>query len=555
MSAGAPANIAAALVRRAEEAPDELAIVAPRGREGAATRRRWTWQELNRASDEIARGLEVYGVGRGCRTAVMVRPGLELFALVFGLFKSGAVPVMIDPGIGIASLKTCLAEAAPEAFIGVPAAQLARIVLGWARQSVRKVVTVGPRLLWGGTTLARVRRLGAGEAPYDLAATEPDETAAILFTSGSTGVPKGAVYRHGNFLAQVEAIRSLYGIAPGEVDMPTFPLFGLFDPALGMTTVIPDMDPTRPAKADPRRLLPAMEEFAVTNLFGSPALLNTLGRYGEQHGVRVPTLTRVISAGAPVPLPVIERVVGMLGEGGRVVTPYGATESLPVASIGSEELLGEPSVVARRDTCEGVCVGRPLDNVDLRLIEVTDEPIPTWSEAREVPAGTIGELVVTSPMTTAAYFRRERATELAKIRMPDGAIAHRMGDLGFLDDEGRLWFCGRKSQRVRTERGTLYTVPGELVFDAHPAVFRSALVGVAREGRTVPVVCVELEPGARPARATLLAELRQRALSRPHTVEIETFLVHPGFPVDIRHNAKIRRSVLAEWAAGQLGWA
>ncbi len=530
----------------AAQQPDALAIAAPPAK-GASPGEyvRWTYRELNDASDRIARGLPRFGIERRTRTVIMVSPGLELFALTFGLFKLGAVPVMIDPGIGVRNLKICLGEAEPEAFIGIPRAHVARKFLGWGRKTIRSIVTVGPRLFWGGATLNQVTAAGT-EMPAELMApTRSDDVAAILFTSGSTGVPKGVVYRHGNFVAQVEAIRTLYDIRPGEVDLPTFPLFGLFDPALGMTTVIPDMDPTRPARVDPRRIIPVMKEFGVSNMFGSPALLDTVGRYGKEHGVRIPGLKRVISAGAPVPLPVMERFLAMIDEDARVVTPYGATESLPVCSIGSEEIFADEEIRDRTAAGEGVCVGRPLGEVELRIAAITDE---AEAVIRDLPPGEVGEVVVRSAMTTDSYYNRDRSTALAKISMGKDGVAHRMGDLGFLDDRGRLWFCGRKSQRVVTAKGTLFTVPCELVFNTHPSVRRSALVGVERAGEVVPVICVELESGKRIGRS----ELRQLALSRPHTTQIETFLVHSGFPVDTRHNSKIRREELRLWAAKKL---
>jgi acyl-CoA synthetase (AMP-forming)/AMP-acid ligase II len=537
-------NIASALSEMAARQPDALAIAAPPWK-GASPDQyvRWTYRELNDASNRIASGLPKIGIERGTRTALMVTPGLELFALTFGLFKLGAVPIMIDPGIGIRNLGVCLGEAEPEAFIGIPRAHLARIILGWGRKTIRSLVTVGPRLFWGGMTLKSV--MSAGATSENMAATRGNEIAAILFTSGSTGVPKGVVYRHGNFAAQVDAIREVYDIRPGEVDLPTFPLFGLFDPALGMTTIIPDMDPTRPAKVDPRRILPAMREFGVTNMFGSPALLDTVGRYGEKHGVQIPGLKRVISAGAPVAISVMERFLGLLDDDARVVTPYGATESLPVCSIGSEEIFADTEIQDRTTKGQGVCVGRPLHGVDLKIAEITDE---VETEIRELPEGEIGEVVVQSPMTTDLYHNREQSTALAKISMPQGGVAHRMGDLGFLDEHGRLWFCGRKSQRVVTSGGTLFTDPCELVFNSHPSVRRSALVGVQSGQQIVPVICVELEQG----KQVEDSELRELALSRPHTKQIESFLVHPGFPVDTRHNAKIKRELLAVWAAETL---
>jgi acyl-coenzyme A synthetase/AMP-(fatty) acid ligase len=457
--------------------------------------------------------------------------------------------VLIDPGMGVKNLGVCLREAGPEAFIGIPKAHLARCLLGWSRATIRRCVTVGPRLGCGGITLGQVRRAGAPRMPYRMTDADTDEMAAILFTSGSTGVAKGVVYTHGIFAAQVEMLRRLYGIEPGEIDLPTFPLFGLFGPALGMTSILPEMDPTRPAEVDPRKIIHAVEHFGVTNLFGSPALIRRVGQYGVSHGTKLPTLRRVISAGAPVPAAAIERFTSLLADGVEVHTPYGATEALPVCSIGGKEILNE----TRYKTVEGagVCVGRPVEGMSLKIIRISDDPIPEWNDGLELPRGEIGEIVVQGPIVTRTYYNRPESTALAKIANPDGGFYHRMGDLGYVDEKGRVWFCGRKSQRVVTSRGTLFTIPCEGVFNAHPAVYRTALVGVRRNEATEPVLCVEREKDSTLPPGKLREELLALGAAHAHTRDIRTILFHPAFPVDIRHNAKIFREKLAAWAARQ----
>jgi acyl-CoA synthetase (AMP-forming)/AMP-acid ligase II len=378
-----------------------------------------------------------------------------------------------------------------------------------------------------------------------MASTLEDEVAAILFTSGSTGIPKGAVYRHGNFMAQVEMIRATYGIKPGEIDLPTFPLFALFDPALGMTTIIPDMDAANPAKVDPAKLHEAIENFGVTNMFGSPAVLRRLVDYGKP----LPrTLNRVLSAGASVRPVILDGMRKLLPEGVQVFTPYGATESLPVASIGSAELLGETRALT--DQGAGICVGRPADGVKVDIIEITDTPIATWSEVKVLPAGQVGEIVARSPTVTSGYFNREQQTALAKIRGPNGETAHRMGDVGYFDERGRLWFCGRKSHRVVTPKGTLFTEQVEGVFNANQWGLRTALVGVKRNGVMEPALCIELGTASRDE---ALKELKAIGGKHALTQGIQLLLPHgKPFPVDIRHNAKIFREKLAVWAAEQL---
>ncbi|MFC3716345.1 olefin beta-lactone synthetase [Luteimonas soli] len=555
-------NIAAALPALAAERPDQVAIRCPgqAGRYDIAL----SYAQLDARSDAIAAGLAKRGIVRGTRTVVMVRPTPEFFLLMFALFKAGAVPVLVDPGIDRRALKQCLGEAQAEAFIGIPLAMLARRLLGWAK-SARVRVTTGARPWLADATLAQVERDGAGAGPQ-LADTAPDDVAAILFTSGSTGVPKGVVYRHRHFVAQVEMLRTAFGTQPGGVDLPTFPPFALFDPALGLTSIIPDMDPTRPADADPGKLLAAIERFGVTQLFGSPALMGVLAA----HGAALPTVRRVTSAGAPVPPEVVAKMQALLPDDAQFWTPYGATECLPVAIIEGRELL---TLRERTEQGAGTCVGRPMPPNEVRIIQVSDDAIEQWSDELLARPGQVGEITVAGPTTTDAYFNRDAQTKLAKIRellppLPpgegwgEGASAasegfrtvHRMGDLGYVDAEGRLWFCGRKSQRVVTASGTLCTEQVEPVFNVHPEVRRTALVGIGERGSQRPVLCVELRAGvARDQRPRIADELRHLGEGFVHAARIETFLFHPRFPVDIRHNAKIGREKLAAWAAKQPG--
>ena len=547
-------NVASLVLEKARENPTEVAIHHPVGRRGdrvlygAATN-----GDLDQESDAIARGLEAVGVTRGMRTAVMVPPDRNFFALMLGLMKMGAVPVVVDPGIGLRRLGRCLSEAEPEVLIGIPRARIASRLLGWGRHTLRFHVTVGRALRPGDTTLAEVCRRGISEDVYRMAPTADDELAAILFTSGSTGPPKGVLYTHGNFAAQVEAIRELAGHPRGEVDLPTFPPFALFDPALGMTAVVPDMDPTRPGDVDPQRIFSAAEEFSATNLFGSPALLDTVGRYGVARRMHFSTLRRVVSAGAPVSAAIMERFLRVLPKGARILTPYGATECLPVSCIDSDEVLGETAAMAEKGA--GICVGRPVPSVEVRIIAVSEQDFPEHDSERELPAGEIGEIIVCGPQVTQGYDHREAETRAAKMHDASGRLWHRMGDVGYQDLDGRLWYCGRKADRVPTANGPLDSIPCEAVFDTHPRVRRTALVGVPEGKAQRPVLCVELEADVRrQEKEAIVQELLALGATTAPTRAVEEILFHRKFPVDIRHNAKIGRPELARWAARRMGW-
>ncbi len=544
-------NIASHLPRLARQQPDTLAIVIPH------RKLQFTYKQLDDASDITALGLQAIGITKGMRVVLMVTPGFEFFVLVFALFKIGAVMVAVDPGIGIKNLKVCLGEAEPEAFIGITKAQCARLLFGWAKKTIKRTVVVGVgsnplvRLGMASSSLQQVQQRGRQVEKQILPETAAEDVAAILFTSGSTGVPKGVVYTHANFTAQVTALKKLFGIQPGEVDLATFPLFGLFAPAMGMTSVVPDMDFTRPAHVDPQTIFDAVESCNVTTMFGSPALLNRVGRWGVKHHKKLPGVRRVLSAGAPVSTQILECFSQLLDDNVQIYTPYGATESLPVSSIGSLEVLRETHLATTKG--KGICVGRPVDELEVKIIGISDSPIKHWGAELEIPTGQIGEIIVKGPQVTAQYFNRQNSTDLAKIKDGIGGFYHRMGDAGYFDKQGRLWFCGRVCHRVMTEDEVLFSVNCEGVFDVHPKVFRTALVGVLMEGQTQPVLCVETEAGLSEIdQQQITDDVLEMAKAFEHTRSIQTVLFHSGFPVDIRHNAKIGREKLALWAQKKL---
>ena len=544
-------NVATYLQDISRITPYSRAVVCPCGRdaEGRVAYTHLTFRQLDIESDCIAGGLDEIGISRGVRTILMVKPSLDFFALVFALFKVGAVPVVVDPGMGVGRMLNCLQESRAEAMIGIPKAHVLRLLAPRFFKRVDVTVTVGRRWFWGGHTLERIR--GRVWSPYRIADTKSDEIAAILFTTGSTGPAKGVFYTHGVFDAQLNAIRKQFDIKPGEIDLPTFPLFALFDPALGMTAIVPDMDPTKPARVNPERIVEAIVNHGVTNMFASPALLNRVGRFGKENGLRMPTLKRIITAGAPVTPANVEQFCGMLTGSAQIHTGYGATEAMPVSSFNSDAILKETRHQSEKGF--GMCVGRPIAGTQVRIIKITDTPIAVWDDDLQVPDGETGEIAVQGNQVTKGYYERPDDDALSKIGDGD-RFWHRMGDLGWMDKKGRIWFCGRKSHRVVTAKATLFTIPCEAIFNNHAVVFRSALVGIGPKNDQRPVICIELEPGP-PGRNLKLIEkeLFELAKASPITESIQTILFHRSFPVDIRHNSKIFREKLATWAQKKLG--
>jgi olefin beta-lactone synthetase len=556
-----PVNVALRLAEFARRMPDAPAVIAQLRRFAGGFRYdRITFSELAADVNLIIAGLAQRGVRPGMRLALLVKPSIEFVTLVFALLKAGVVIVLIDPGMGRKNLIRCLADAEPEGFVAIPLAMAA--VKAYRRYFPKAAlsITVGRRFGWGGATLDEVRSLGRNAAATfeDSPHTAADDPSAIIFTTGSTGPPKGVLYTHGNFDRQVEEIRDQYAIQPGEVNLACFPLFGLFNAAMGVTTVIPDMDASRPAKVKPANIVAAVRDCRVTQCFASPAVWNVVGRYCESEKITLPALREAYSAGAPVPPKVIERMVRALAEGGRLHTPYGATEALPVATIASPEILGETAHAWALG--KGTCVGGRFPGIDWRVIRIVDGPIPSIDDAESLPAGEIGELIVRGPVVTRRYATRVEANVSAKIA--DGeTIWHRMGDSGYLDERDRFWFCGRVAHRVTTEQGTLFTDPVEGVmnqFELNPVYgprIRSALVGVGPPGKQRPVVVIEfviLVAWRGDAYRDFQRRLLEYASQHPATAMITDVLFHHSFPVDVRHNSKIIREQLAVWAAEQL---
>jgi acyl-coenzyme A synthetase/AMP-(fatty) acid ligase len=544
-------NVASWLPARVAERAFQRALIQPEGynRLGKRLYSHLTYAQLDALCDAYAHGLRARGVVRGQRVLMLVSQGMELIALTFALFKMGAVPIMIDPGMGREPFLACVQESEPEAMIGIPRAHFAKLVFRSPFKSVARAFITEKKWWSGATALADMADFSAGAfACEDM---HRDDLAAILFTSGSTGIPKGVHYTHGIFDGQVRAIGEMYGIEPGEIEVPLFPLFSLFSIALGMSVVIPDMDPTKPAEVNPANVIEAIVDHGATTAFGSPAVWERVAPFCQEKKIKLPTLRRILTAGAPINPAMMEKYDGVLSEGVSFHTPYGATECLPVATISSAEVLGETAQMTRKG--KGLCVGKPVNRMQVKILEITDDAIEQMSDARELDAGEIGEICVNGLVATRSYDNKPEHTRKAKIKDPslgEDAFWHRMGDVGYLDEQGRLWYCGRKAHRVETGEETMFSIQCEAIFNVHPDIFRSALVGVGERGSQVPVILIE---GYKDRTPPSKEEVLKIAASHDITRAIKEVHFHSGFPVDRRHNAKIHREELTEWVAKQRG--
>lgn len=521
--------------RQVEARPEGRALIWTEG----GVDRCLSFLELDRMVDSFAHGLAKAGVTQGDRVLLLERPGPRFVALAWALFGLGAVPILIDPGMGVSRLLDCASRSGAAVLLGVRRAQLLHVLHGRRLGGIRlSICTEG---FWPGTqSLDALADRYAGARP--LRDTPDGELAAILYTSGSTGPAKGVNYTHSTFVAQTAALQAMFNFAADEIDMPGFPLFALFSGALGLTCALPQMDASRPAQASPARLLRTITDWNVHNLQGSPAIWLRLGEYCLARGLRLPSVRRVITFGAPISTRFQEVWHKLLGEHGEVWTPYGATEALPVSLIGGVEVLAETAELTAAG--QGVCVGRPVPSIEVRIVPVSNEPMSTL-EAAEV-----GEIVVSGPQVTAAYDGDEAATRASKI-IEDGKLWHRMGDLGRVDEQGRLWMLGRKSEQVQVDGVAWYPVAVEGIAERHPDVERAALVDAG--GKPALVLQLRKAPWHKDVaeRNRISREVRERLAEHPPFDSLKEVLFKPDFPVDLRHNIKIDRAALGRWAATQ----
>ena len=530
-------NIVEALHEVAQKQPDAVGLKVTRTSEdstSAVTEK--TFGEMDHETDAWATYFFEKGFSRGKTVLLLVPPGEDLLIATFALLRLGAIPIVIDPGMGLKNFFNCVRRTKPNFFLSVPHGR-------WLYYLLKPFVRFENALFLSNRLKRKLakRNFACTFQPE----TRPEDTAAVLFTSGSTGHPKGAVYTYGELNAQTEALIQTFDIRAGEVDFPLLPVFSLYNPAMGLTTVLPEINPARPSTLEPKKIIPSILKHNVTHSFGSPRLWTKLATYCEANSIRLPSVKRLFLAGAPVHPMLLKRVQALVPNG-RVFTPYGATEALPVACVSAEEVL--------RDTYEqtlqgrGTCVGHPLPGVRVCIIPVTDGALDTLPNA--LPTSNIGEITISAPYVSKRYLNDDVATKNAKIYDTDGILWHRMGDVGYLDAQGRLWFCGRKKERVITKEQTFYTDCCEAIFNTHKAVFRSALIAFDAENQIVPAIVIE--PKARLSQSemqSLFRELRRLAQACPVTEPIKNFCIHKNFPVDVRHNAKIHRLTLMHYFA------
>lgn len=532
-------NIVEAFEQQVDTNPNGIAVKVPvkGGLKPFLNYQDLTWRELSRQVHALASYFKQHqGVMVGSRVLVLLRPGQMLIAVIYALFKLGAVPIIIDPGMGLKPFLECVKRSRPDALVGISKALWVRRLFKKAFDCVKTTLALAPG------SYARLVGLCADQK-VDTFQGPPSALAAVVFTSGSTGPAKGVCYEHGMLLAQLRMLKDNYGLSPRGVDLPLLPVFSLFNPALGVTTVVPPVNPKKPARLNPEKVVRVIVDEGVTQSFGSPLLWRLIVDYAFEKRITLNELRHVFIAGASVSHALMKDLSKVVPNA-QIIAPYGATEVLPVAGITAEEVicLHESGNVRGR----GTCIGYPLKGVEVAIIAITKEPITDFKKATVLEKNQVGEIVVCGPSVTHLYDRMPEATHRAKM-YNDSKIWHRMGDLGYTDEQGRLWFCGRLVERVKTPQGYLYTDCVESWVSEHPKVLRVALIQYNKGGlRARAAIVIELKKPHRKEAKEVKKEIWESIKEAPWSVHIEAIISVAKMPVDVRHNAKIHRLSLSK---------
>lgn len=538
-------NIAHRLIENAKLFPEQVAVTFPLF-DKAANKYNYsslTFKELDILSNKFAHSLAKFGLKRGDRTLLFLRPSLDFPAMTFALFKLGVVPIFIDPGMGRKNLLKCVEEAKPSALIAEKEVHFIKFLFPKSFKSIRYSVTTGTFCFGKMISLKKMKEEKV-QIFKDISSA-PEDTAAILFTSGGTGTPKGVVYTHRIFEEQTAILKDLFQLTSYDVDLPGFPLFSLFTIAMGMKSCIPDMDPSKPAQCDPKKLYANIIDQSPTFVAGSPAIWERVADYCLANNLVLPSVKYLVMFGAPVSVALHRKFKSILTNG-TTYTPYGATEALPVSNISGEYILKNTAHLT--DNGSGTCIGEIVPRNMVKIIPISDNIIAKITDTTFLPAYEIGEIIVKGPTVTREYLDLPDKTSEAKIY--DGQdFWHRMGDLGFFDSNNQLWFVGRKAHRVEAKEGLMVPIKCEAIFNKHPAVRRSALIGLGQAPHQIPAIVIERHDGqylAGKERSIFESELHSLAKKFAHTQNIQKIFLSKHFPVDVRHNIKIDRTKLKE---------
>lgn len=485
----------------------------------------------------LAKGLKDAGITPGERVIIFLPMSFDLYMSICAVLRIGAVAVFLDPWRRREHLDICARRVEPKAMISFEAAfTLATAVSDLDIVPLKIVIGQHAQKYDGDFTTL----LAAEEACIE--PVEPNTPALITFTSGSSGVPKGAVRTHQFLAAQHKALDKCIPYFESDVDLPTFPAFSLNNLAGGVTTVLPAINLEESFDKNAHILISQIFSTNITCCTFSPSLLVNVTEYCHENHIRLSSVRRVVTGGAPIGKDTIRKFKS-IAHNTEVLVLYGSTEVEPIAHIEANEILRDES------GREGVNVGQISEDLEFKFIRIYRGNIKLskqgWEEW-EVAKGGVGELIVSGSRICQEYYRDLEAFKASKITESNGKVWHRTGDLGVLDKNKRLWIVGRVHNVIPRANTYLFPVHAEMILKTLEFVQQAAFVGIedADLGEKACAV-ISLKPGYSVEHQQRYVEQIRNTLNE-NNIPVDEIRIIEEIPMDPRHHSKVEYTKLRQ---------
>lgn len=504
-----------------------------------------SYKEFTTITSRIASGYQNIGITQRDRVILFLPMIVNMYLAMSALQRIGAIPVFLDSWTRHIHMGTAIQQVQPKVIISF---EKAFDLLNNISDLIPIKISVGPTTK---AYTASLEELMQSSSQCPILPVEQEDTALITFTTGSSGVPKGADRSHRFLAAQHYALKDCIPYLEDDIDLPIFPVFSLNNVASGISTVLPAIDIGTPKPTDSQTLLRQINDCSINCVTLSPSIFTNLANYCIENKLQIPHLRRVVTGGAPISRNNIINFKN-IAENAEIVVLYGSTEVEPISKITDVELI---STNSKEDkdfewVDEGVNVGQIVKGLKFKLIMINKNPIKIkskkdWKQL-ETKNGDVGELIVTGEHVCQKYYKNQEAFERAKIVDVDGTVWHRTGDLIRIAKDRSFWIVGRVHNAIKRDGKYIFPVRAEVLLKKFPFVQQGAYLGMedSELGEKAVVVIQPKDNALLQNKKTNELETKIRNIFSKNNLPVDAIIFVESIPMDPRHHSKVEYTQL-----------